>query len=213
MTLHDDGAEREVISRAELARRLSVSKARVTQVCQEGRLGAAALPSGRIVWPDALTFWTGNRDPQAELQAATRQDAAPAPPAEMTRPEAAAPEGSWTAERVRSERVRRQIMQMDLAERQGRLIARRQVEEAQATVARRLRDVMSREIERWAAPLAEVTGQDEQALRGWLRGRAADLQTSLSQTMSGLAEDAPAEDGGSDNGGDLPDTGDLSDAA
>src|SRR5690554_5450732 len=126
---------REVISRAELARRLGVSKAAVTQAAQAGRLGQAARADGKIWWPDAARVWRTNRDPQSEL------DATPAP-----EPAAAGP--GYRDEKTQTERVRRQLLEIELEEKQDRLRPRAEVEEAMTTCGRRLRDRLGREVER-----------------------------------------------------------------
>lgn len=192
MTLLDGMTEREAITRAELARRLSVSKSAVTQACARQRLGAAQRADGKIWWPDACRYWHGNRDPQAEL--AEDEDG----PADDDVEVASVPSGrrGYRDERTETERVRRQLLQMQLDEKMGRLVDAEAVSSAQQTAARRLRDRIGREVERWSGPLASLTGHDEAALRAFLRRRASDLQAALAETMTTLDDQARDDENG-----------------
>ena len=50
---------REVISKAEFARRVGISKQRVSQLTQAGSLPVTA--DGRIPWPDAQRVWLARK--------------------------------------------------------------------------------------------------------------------------------------------------------
>lgn len=172
---------REVITRAELSRRLGVSKAAVTQAAQAGRLGAAARPDGKIWWPDAARVWRANRDPQAELDAEPVEKLPPAGP-------------GYRDERTQTERVRRQLLEIELEEKQDRLRPRAEVEEAMTTCGRRLRDRLGREVERWALPLAQLTGHDQAPLQAFLRERASELQQALAESLAGVDDSMQSEE-------------------
>lgn len=171
---------REVITRAELARRLGVSRAAVTQAAQAGRLGEAARSDGKIWWPDAARNWRINRDPQAELEEAPGPEVPPGP--------------GYRDERAQTERVRRQLLEIELEEKQDRLRPRAEVEAAMTTCGRRLRDRLGREVERWAQPLAQLTCHNEAALRAWLRDRATELQQALAESLAGVDDSMQSEE-------------------
>ncbi|WP_035725770.1 hypothetical protein, partial [Fodinicurvata fenggangensis] len=107
-------------------------------------------------------------------------------------PAAAGP--GYRDEKTQTERVRRQLLQLELEEKQDRLRPRAEVEAAMTTCGRRLRDRLGREMERWAVPLAQLTGHDQTELRDFLRERATELQQALAESLAGVDDSVQAED-------------------
>ena len=79
--------DRELISKAEFARRIGVSKPRVTRLAQQGRL---IMEGDLVVWPDAEETYRAGRDPDRTLESATNPYTQPRKP----RPEAYQPQGA-----------------------------------------------------------------------------------------------------------------------
>lgn len=57
----------ELITRAELARRLGVSRAAVTLAINNLRLSGKAINGKKILYEEALRQWTSNTDPRREF--------------------------------------------------------------------------------------------------------------------------------------------------
>ena len=136
-------APREVITKAEFARRVGISKQRVSQLTQAGSLPVTA--DGRIPWPDAQRVWLARK---AEDDNPDQQDA-PQPRSQpasrrvhpvLGQPRAAAGAGEQTETAIRSsltyaearaveKTLRAQLLGLRLKREKGELITR---EEAMA---------------------------------------------------------------------------------
>ena len=60
-----NGLGRELISKAEFARRIGVSRPRVTKLSQQGRL---IMDGDMVVWPDAKDAYISSRDPDSTIK-------------------------------------------------------------------------------------------------------------------------------------------------
>jgi len=143
-------APREVISKAEFARRVGISKQRVSQLTQAGSLPTTA--DGRIPWPDAQQVWLARRaeDDNPEHQPAAPSQAQPAGrrvhPV-LGQPRAAASVGEQTETAIRSsltyaearaveKTLRAQLLNLRLRREKGELITREEaLADARSTLA------------------------------------------------------------------------------
>ena len=75
--------DRELISKAEFARRIGVSRPRVTILAQQGRL---ILEGELVVWPDSNEAYLAGRDPDRTLESATNPAVQPKNPRQPTAP-------------------------------------------------------------------------------------------------------------------------------
>ncbi|MCG8357614.1 MAG: hypothetical protein MI920_18780 [Kiloniellales bacterium] len=176
--LPSDGAE--LVTRAEFARRMDVSRAAVTKAIGQGRLhGQALAKAKRLRWAVAAEQWRANRDPQASLD---------------DDPESGEAEGeslAYRTEKAMTERVKRQLAEIELGRAQDRYRDKDEVARAEATCGRRIAQQLDL-IESWADELAVET--DPMKLRRLLRTRVWALRKAIADELQRLAEEGGGDE-------------------
>ncbi len=153
--------EREIISRAEFARRMGISRAAVTQGIEKGVLDeGAALEDGQIAWPDAEQQWRANTNP------AKRPD----------------DKKSFNESRAEKEAAQAELAKIRLAEKRDELRPRTEIERAVTDCGIQFKRLVSG-IPQWADEVAGESGGDALAARGVLKKKARELQKEMEQAM------------------------------
>jgi predicted DNA-binding protein (UPF0251 family) len=182
----------ETITRAEFARRMRVSKPAVTQAIKAERLHGAALADGkRLRFLVAAAQWTANRDPQAEL-------IGPAPDDADDREDpgiGGGAAGPYRNEKAATEKVRRELLEIELGRAKDRYRDRDEVAQAETTAGRQIAQHLEL-IESWAEELAVES--DPMAVRRKLRDLIRGLRQKIADALNGLDDET-----GEDNAGDM----------
>lgn len=176
-------------TRADLARRLGISKAAISQGIKAGRLSRAAfIDDKRLDLERAAREWLESRERE-------RVDTdAPAAPATT------APSGGSNVLRSakeRTEQLRAEKLELELRQAKDELRPRAEVERSMVTAGRELRHVIEAEIRSWADELVSLTGAERQRLVGFLRRKANELNAAASKRLAlmGAGEDQGGSDG------------------
>jgi hypothetical protein len=176
----------EMVTRAEFARRLRVSKPAVTQAIKAHRLHGPALATGgkMLHFRVAAAQWLANRDPQADLAPRREEDD---DDGGLRDPLSS---GGYRDEKAATEKVRRQLLEIELGRAHDRYRDREEVMRAEATAGRQIAQHLEL-IESWADVLATQT--DPLAVRRLLRDMIRALRQKIADALNGLDDETPAE--------------------
>lgn len=188
-----------------------LSPGRISQLISAGKLTALV---GNQIDRDAADVELGGppegvEAPAGLFQAATPQDAsAPIVVAAAVPPNPRlAADATLTDERTRSERVRRELLEMDAAERRGELVNRRETEAAFFALAREVRDGMLSIPVELAPDLIGLTDVDairvklQAAMEAKLRALTDQMRTLATPPASAIETAEAAIRGAGVNGG------------
>lgn len=168
-------------TRADLARRLGVTKPAVTLAIKRGRLPKSVFVSDMLLdLEKAEAAWVGSRERERADQP------------EMAEPtSSAAPESpGLRAAKERTELLRADKLQLELQQARDELRPRVEVERAMVTAGRELRHVLEATVRGWTDELVTLTGGDRQKIAAFLRRKATDVTAAASDGLARLA-DAP----------------------
>jgi excisionase family DNA binding protein len=138
----------EAVSMAEFARRVGVSRPRISQLVAEGKLPATPGPKRLIPYAEGLRAWqvhrataTGQPLPGGEERPLSPTAVAGSPPPAESCPEVDTAV-SYAVARARKESAKARLAELDLAEREGSLIPIDEVKADAVTVLGSLRAVL-----------------------------------------------------------------------
>lgn len=179
-------ADDRIITRAEFARSVGVSRSAVTQAVARGRLrGAALLPDGRLRLGEALRQWRGDADPRRELGQLLAEPA-------MSAPTPARDEGDedpdYKAEKTREAQLKNAILEIELGRKQDRFRDVDEIARAMTTAGRNIRQKLD-QVVTWADELAALPCGDAGAIRAFLRDKARTLETDIAAQLAALGDD------------------------
>lgn len=174
--VHD---KREVISGAELARRLGVSRMAVTYARQQGRLDSAVVDPNakrpKYRWPDVKQAWADNADARFHPKVTT-DDRPPPPPTPKPKQEPAAPvadrpppDEPGLPARAKSQQIeaiyKARLVKLEYEEKTGRVISADRVRAERFRAGRALRDAILNIPTRVAHSLAAELGLEVDPLQ------------------------------------------------
>ena len=129
----------ETITKAEFARRVGISKQRVTQLTQSGRLPVTV--DGRIPWPEAREVWLVHRAEDDNPEGLVARGLA-APPGVVRGPTAESALRSslnYAEARAAKEALRAQLLNLEFKRARGELVAVAEVEADALLIGEELR--------------------------------------------------------------------------
>lgn len=167
--------QHELVTQAEYARRRGVSKPAVCKAIKRCRI---PLIDGKLDPLVADTLWQARTDPDQQARALGQQRKDPGQPAAGQGQSVIVPETILSTSRQRREAAEARLAEMDLAEREGTLVRREEVEKSGRRLAAVIVQLLDVVIERIPAEFGRDDA-DRRAIRHRLREEFDRIRAEL----------------------------------